>query len=316
MRKHNYKGTAAAVLTAVILLMASGVGAAAAGQNEESAKPYSACVNKDAAQTYVEQAVINNRVTTIQKGETVCLWTSDNVGEIDPKRWISSNSAVAEVDWIGSVTGVSEGKATISLTENDGTVIDSVEITVIDTAETSQITAVTSLTEAEEELPVMYENAAIVLEHTQIVEGQTVKLMLTGAENADSISWESMSPRLAEVDENGNVTALCKGDATICCYDESGCRIAEITLFIYMDEEVVDAAVITDKITSLELNGEGWLHWDGEGEYDTVVWSSSDNDVLTVSWRGIVHACGKGEATLYLKNIRGETLDSVTITVG
>ncbi len=95
--------------------------------------------------TPIEGVTITNTNTTVKVGRTLQLSysTQPSNATVNSVTWSSSNTSVATVDNSGKVTGVSEGKATITLTVNDGltksVVTTSTEITV-DTNTSEEVT--------------------------------------------------------------------------------------------------------------------------------------------------------------------------------
>ncbi len=107
-----------------------------------------------------------------------------------PYTWKSSNEAIAKVDANGTVTAVSGGNATITVTDADGT-----------TAE-----CVVRVKGAE--------SGSISLSHSDITmkKGEKVALTLSGA---DAGVWSVGNSSVATVDGNGNVTGVSKGQTTL-----------------------------------------------------------------------------------------------------
>jgi len=113
--------------------------------------------------------------------------------------WTSSNPAVATVDEIGLVTAISIGRATITVTSNDGSF--RAQCAVVVNAPTIAVTGVT------------LNESAITL-----YAGETEELLETVLPiNAtdQSVTWSSSNSAVATVDESGLVTAVSAGIATI-----------------------------------------------------------------------------------------------------
>ena len=111
-------------------------------------------------------------------------------GGTAPYTWKSSADSIAKVDANGTVTAVSGGNATITVTDANGA-----------TAE-----CVVRVKGAE--------SGSISLSHTDITltKGETVKLTLSGA---DAGVWSVGNTSVAKVDSNGNVTGVSKGQTTL-----------------------------------------------------------------------------------------------------
>lgn len=110
----------------------------------------------------------------------------------------SSDDKVATVDATGKVTAVAPGKVTITASVVDGTITDTVEITV-------PVVPVTSID--------------LKVDKTDLEKGDIVNVVAT-VNPADTtedktITWTSSNEKVAKVDANGTVTAVGGGNATI-----------------------------------------------------------------------------------------------------
>lgn len=131
--------------------------------------------------------------------------------------WTSSNEEVATVGSDGTVTGVSIGTATITVTTNDENYTASCEVTV---------------TEAP---PVAVNGVSLNKTSTSIDVGNTETLIATVApENAtnNGVTWVSSDEAVASVDSDGTVTGVSAGTATIIVttLDGSFTAICEVTI--------------------------------------------------------------------------------------
>ena len=136
------------------------------------------------------------------KGETLQLTATVLPEDATDKSvtWTSSDVAVATVDQNGLVTAVGAGTATITATTVDG----------------SNLTASCAVTVE----PNVVLAASIELNQTSasVTEGETLQLTATVMpEDATekTVTWESSSEDVATVDQNGLVTAVAAGTATI-----------------------------------------------------------------------------------------------------
>lgn len=249
-------------------------------------------------------------------GETLGLDYEINpteAGENASVRWTSSDPSVATVDpETGQVTAVGEGECTITATAYDenGEVIASGEATIT-------VTAI--------EYEVTIEPGELELE-----EGETGHLDVViepEYEGDYTIVWESSDEDVATVDEEGNVTAVGEGDATITgtVYDEDGNEIgkAEATVHVTPAPPAPEYTV-TIEPGELELEeGESeQLEVVIEPEYEggyIVKWESSDEGVATVDEDGNVTGVGEGECiitgTVYDEdgNVIGEAEATVVV---
>lgn len=110
--------------------------------------------------------------------------------------WASSNTAVATVAADGTVTGVTEGTATVTVKTVDGNFTQNVAVTV-------QRIAVTNLTTSPQSLTVKVGRTAII----------TATVAPANASNA-AVTWTSSNPPIATV-TSGTVTGVAEGTAVI-----------------------------------------------------------------------------------------------------
>ena len=132
--------------------------------------------------------------------------------------WSTSDDKVATVDANGVVTAVADGKATITATVGDKTATCEVTVAIV-----VPVTGVTlNQTEA-----------------TLTEAGATVELVATVApENATDkkVTWTTSDDKVATVDENGKVTAVANGTATITATVGDKTATCEVTVAIVVPE--------------------------------------------------------------------------------
>lgn len=144
---------------------------------------------------------------TLNKGETVQLTATVLPTDATDKTvtWSSSNNDIASVDNKGKVTAVGPGTATITATANDGSgKAASCRITVNEPYTPPAIVHVTGI--------------SLDRETATIKKGSILQLSATVTpSNADdkTVRWESSNTDVATVDDNGKVTAIAPGTATI-----------------------------------------------------------------------------------------------------
>ena len=153
----------------------------------------------------------------------------------------------------------------------------------------------------------------------EMVEGETATLTATvtpsDATNK-SITWTSNAPGIAEVNDNGKVTAIKAGEATITATTKDGgktatCKIKVIPLTVPVESVSLDIteAEMTEgdelilKATVLPENA----------TTKTVTWTSSDDNIAAVDESGKVSALKPGKATI--KAMAGEKSAECTISV-
>ncbi len=181
--------------------------------------------------------------------------------------WKSSDATIATVDNSGKVTAVKAGSATITVTTTDGSKTATCSVTV-----TANSVAVTGIT----------------IDKTEIskVAGETEKLSATVApENATDkkVTWTTSDAKVASVDENGNVTAVAAGSATITA--KAGDKTATCSVTVTAKEIVLNEIVV-DPATKEVKEGETFeltVKFLPEGaEAKPVSWRSTNPEVATV----------------------------------
>ena len=156
-------------------------------------------VTVESAFVAVEEIVLDQATATLVEGETMTLVATVTPDEATEKSvtWTTSDENVATVDEAGVVTAVSAGVATI--TAKAGDVEATCEVTV-----ESAFVAVEEIT--------LDQTAAT------LVEGETITLVatVTPDEATDkAVTWTTSDDAVATVDEEGVVTAISAGVATI-----------------------------------------------------------------------------------------------------
>ena len=162
------------------------------------------------------------------KGATVTLTATVVPSDATNKRvtWSSTNTAVATVE-NGTVTAVSGGNATITVTSEDGNHTATCEVTVTVSA--------TGVTLSQTELPLV-KGATATLRATVVPSDATNK----------KVTWSSNNISIATV-ENGIVTAVSGGNATITVTTEDGNHTATCSVSVEATsavEDVVFASVV------------------------------------------------------------------------
>lgn len=129
-------------------------------------------------------------------------------------------------------------------------------------------------------------------EEATLQKGETLTLTATVLpENAEdkTVTWHSSSDAVAEVDENGTVTAIETGEAVITA--EAGGFKAECRITVVG----IPVETITLNETVIELNKGETFKLEDEvspenADCEGLSWTSSDEDVATVSQEGLVTA--------------------------
>ena len=228
--------------------------------------------------TPVESVALDQTSVTLEEGKTLKITATITPTDADDKdiTWSTSNAAVASVE-NGVITAVAEGSATIAASAGGKSA--SCKVTV-----QRKVIPVTSVTLSKTTL--------------SIGKGQSETLTATVApDNATNktVTWSTSDTQVATVDQNGKVTAVDGGTATIkaACGEKSA--ECAITVTVSVESITLDKA-------SLELKkGESanLVATVGPANADdkTVTWSSSAPEVATVE-NGKVTAVKSGSAII------------------
>ena len=171
--------------------------------------------------------------------------------------WESLDEGVATVDKNGWVRGITEGQAIIKATfaNGDGSFYEELTCTV--TVKPIQI----SMSPTSK---VLY-----------LINGYNSAKLSASASSGDSVSWKSDNKAVADVDQNGNVTAYGLGNATI-------------TAFVGKREKTCTISVIEPTMTisnpSMTVNpGATFTLTASATPATNIVWSSSNSNLASVS---------------------------------
>lgn len=239
--------------------------------------------------------ISNGETATLEVGQTLQLNVTLEHSNEDII-YTSSNTAVATVNDTGLVTAVAKGEATI--TAKVGDISDTIKITVTEPAVT--VVDVESVTLNKTEI-------------TLEIGGTETLTAAVLPENATdkTVAWETSNAEVATV-ANGVVTAVAKGEATITA--KAGDKTA--TCKVSVNETVVEVPSITitnGETATMNTGDTLQLNATVENLEGTVAWTSSDDEVATVSGTGLVTALADGEVTITAAV--GEIKDTIVITI-
>ena len=236
----------------------------------------------------VESVTLNATTLTIEPGKTSMLTATVAPDNADDKTvaWSSSDTVVATVDNNGTVTAVKKGTATITAQAGDKTAI--CVITVNETAVVNPGS------------PVAVESVTLNATTLTIEPGKTSMLTATVApDNADdkTVAWSSSDTSVATVDNNGTVTAVKAGTASITA--RAGGKTA--TCIVTVNPILVETVTLDKTALTLTRGATGKLTANvtpGNADDKSVAWSSSDTAIATVSNDGTVTAVKAGKTTI------------------
>ena len=232
----------------------------------------------------------------LAKGETVTLTATVAPDDATYKTvtWTSSDDNVATVE-NGVVTAVGGGTATITAAAGGKSATCAVTVNVPMTGVSLNETSAT------------------------LNRGDTLQLTpsFTPADATNkNVTWSSGNDNVATVDENGIVTAVAAGDATITVTTEDGGKTAtcDVTVVVPVSGVTLDqtdislaeykTATLTATVAPTDATDK------------TVTWASSDASVATVDANGVVTGVSPGTATITVTATNGteDTSDDQTAT--
>ena len=213
---------------------------------------------------------------------------------------VSSNEEVATVDESGRITALKVGETVITATTTDGSNLSqSVNVKV-----TIPVTEIA-----------LNKNSTILDLNNFKSETLTATILPEDAENK-GVTWSSSNTSIVTVDNNGVLTAKAVGNAKITATSSNGktdsCDVevqmnpTGITLNktnIALDLTKTKTVILTPTISPTMASNK------------KIIWSSSDNNVATVTNYGEVTAIGNGTATITATTINGKTA-TCNISVG
>lgn len=214
--------------------------------------------------------------------------------------WDSTNLNVAEVDSTGRVTAIDTGTATITATTYDGKYTAKCTVTV-----TKPVIKVTGIS---------INKTALTLEKDE------TDLLIAGTKpaNADNtkIIWQSDNTDAVIVDENGTITAVGYGTATITAKTDDGGYTK--TCIVTVPEKIA--------VTGIELSSEEITVTKGrtaaltvsvlpkEATNTNITYEISNEETVTLAGNG-VKGLKEGTATITFKTEDGNFTKTCTITV-
>ena len=255
----------------------------------------------------VEEIVLNPKNVNLKVGETSQI-TSKVLPENATNRelvWSSSDSSVVTVDDKGVIKGIKAGTATITAKTKDGKVVSTVKVT---------IESVPTPT------PMVIESLKFNEDNVSIKKGNSLNLVVVvkpSELSSSKLTWTSSDSSVVTVDENGKITGIKEGTATITVKSSNGktakCSVTVTANTIAVEEIVLDpedvnlivdetiqvtSRVVPENATNREL-----------------VWTSNDSSVVTVDDRGVIKGVKAGTTTITVKTKDGTVTSTINVTV-
>lgn len=216
--------------------------------------------------------------------------------------WTSSDPKVLYVSLGGKVTAVGGGTATV--TASVGGMKTSASITVTAAAETPQET-VSSIKLNKYSLT-LYMNE----------EGEQLTATIQPASFAKSIVWNSSDTKVASVSDSGLVTAV--GPGTCIISATAGDRHVSATVSVLAARVRVTGVSFDETEHKIPVRGTAKLTatiTPADATVKTLVWTSDDPGIASVSRTGIVTAVSVGTTKIHATSVDGNHSAEVTVTV-
>lgn len=260
------------------------------------------CTVSVTAKVAVTGVSVSPKSYTLNKGQTTTLTATVSPSTATNKNvtWSSNNTSIATVDSEGKVTGIAAGTATITVTTADGGKTDTATITVNPTPVSG----------------VSLDQSAISL---KVGASQTLVATVTPeeADNKD-VTWSCSPTSVATVDENGKVTAVSEGSATVTVTSNSDstksaqCAVTVLASIGY--DLVTDASTLEagDKLVIANSANSA-----AAGSLSSSVLSSVDasisDDTLELSDDMTVFTLGGSEGNWTLADSNGQLLGATAV---
>ncbi|MBQ9298020.1 MAG: Ig-like domain-containing protein [Clostridia bacterium] len=220
--------------------------------------------------------------------------------------WSSSNTNVAVVNANGLVRAIAPGTATITAATSIGEKTARCNVTVTEKIDNS----VKSISLNQTSMSLEKDGVS------QLV----ATITPTNAEDK-TIIWSSSNYMVADVDNNGRVTAIDAGTATITVETANG-KTASCVVSVTSKEQVQDLKVQDIKLDvtgiTLEKDDEQKINVSFEpedAENQNVTWSSSNPSVAKVDQNGLITAVNYGTATITVKTEDGKIEKTCVVEV-
>jgi len=120
-----------------------------------------------------------------------------------------------------------------------------------------------------------------------------LEITLEPADTPDAVLYTSSDETIAIVDENGVITAVGSGTATITV----SCGSASADCIVECIDSAAEELTLNRKEITFNSEGDVWLLYDGDIPVDEIVWSVEDNQVAAIE-NGKVTAVGEGTTTV------------------
>lgn len=252
----------------------------------------------------VSSVVISPTEVTLTEGfdtQLTATITPDNATYQDVI-WSTSNSLIATVDDTGLATAVSEGTVTITATTVDGN-FTTIATVIVE----PQIISVTGIS-------LTPQNASVTVGETR-----ALSTTITPTDATDqSILWFSSNSNIVRVNQNGLITGLSTGAATITASTMDGNFTATTSISVEPEVVLVSGISITPQNITL-TTGESFSTTiqiqPANATNNSVTWSTNDTAIASVDEAGRVTATSAGETFITVRTEDGGYEAQITVSV-
>ena len=215
--------------------------------------------------------------------------------------WTSSDNSIATVDSNGVVKGIKPGTVTITAKTKDGKVVSTSTITVEEATPT-----ITSISFTEDNVSVKKGDTLPLTVKIEPVELSSSKL-----------TFKSSDTSIVTVDENGKITGVKKGTATITVTTSNG-KTATCTVTVTDDTIPVESITLSPEKVEVGVGGSKQVVATISPANATnreLIWTSSDTSIATVDSNGIVTGVKVGNVTITAKTTDGTVVATIPCEV-
>ena len=259
---------------------------------------------------YVAMVELEEKEITLNIGdekELTAKITPDNATN-KKVTWISNNDTVVKVDTNGKITGLSVGRAIITVKTDDSNRTDTCTVRVVDQNNVSSNNV--------DAIGVSLSKSSL-----SMLKGDSYHLVATikpvNATNK-SVIWSSSNENIVTVDNNGKIMAKETGKATITVKTKDGGKTATCQITVFAEAIPVTGVVLNRSEVTLLKGDSVTLSaklTPDNATNNNVTWTSSRPEVAKVNENGVVTGLKAGKTTITVKTKDGNKTDKCEITV-
>ena len=244
----------------------------------------------------------------LEVGDTVNLtvgYNPEDTTDDEKVTWTSSDDTVATVDENGVVTAVAGGTATITATS-----VANADISATCDIKVLKHTESITLSQIED----------MILMKNESSDPVTVTFNPADTDDSKTVTWTSSKDTVATVDENGVVTGVAEGTATITATVKAGEGTTSASFNVTVNEIHVENAELADTTPSELYIGQAHdiqvvITPDNVTDEVTYTYASSDENVATVDENGTVNALAAGKTDITVTVKAGKFTKDLTFTL-